>query len=293
MDSRGVMRLCGLLLLTAGCQHQTMSVPSPGPMSPSARPPQAIDPASIKKALAKPKELPPQVLVKYADFKAGEAFNPKSKPAAQQQLREQASQDYERAIKSNPKYVPAYQGLARLCVAMGDGERAVEIYQKALRIDAKNAALWYELGMYYNAQKDWSAALDSLNRTVKIDPSNRTYVNAIGVVLAEAGRYDESLNCFVRSSGEAMGSYRLAQTLDRLQQPGLSRYYLEAALRKNPNLAATMNPPVQQTAYESEADPIANAPAPSLLPASVAAPPSDQPSPPQQQQLFLPPPPSG
>ena len=256
MDSCGAVRLCALLLLAVGCQHQAGTMPSPGPLSPNVAPPQAIDPSQIKKVSAKPKDLPPQVLVSSADFKAGEAATAEDAPERQQQIRELARQDYEKAIKLNPKYVPAYQGLARLYVAMHESEQAIETYQKALQIESKNAALWYELAMYHNTQKTWDAALDCLSRALKVDPSNRNYINATGVVLAEAGRYEESLTYFVRTSGEAKGCYRLALTLDRLQQPGLSRYYLETALHKDPNLATTMNlnvnPPVQQTAYTPE-----------------------------------------
>lgn len=286
MDCRGALSLCGLLLLAAGCQHQATNVPSPGTLSPSVAPPQTIDPTLIKKVSGKPKDLPPPVLTSSADFMAGEATSPKKTPAEAQQIRDQAQQVYEKAIQLNPKYIPAYQGLARLFNAMNERERAVETYQKALHIDGKNAVLWYELAMYHNAQKDWNEALDCLKRATKIDPNNRTYINATGVVLAEAGRYDESINCFARSSNEAMGCYRLSQTLDRLQQPGLSRYYLETALHKDPKLASTMNltpyPPVQQTSYQRDA----------TEPESEPVAPAPMPSPQTQPQSMLPPPPS-
>lgn len=278
MERRGAIRLW-LLLLAAGCQTQPTSSPRPGALSPSVAPPQTIDPTLIKKPSNKPKELPPQVLTSSADFRVGEAADPKKTPMEAQIIREQARQDYEKAIQLNPKYIPAYQGLARLYNIMNERERAVETYKKALQIDNKNAALWYELALYYNGQKNWNAAMDCLAHATKLDPNNRTYVNATGVVLAQAGRYDESLNCFARFNGEAMGSYRLAQTLDRLQQPGLSHLYLEAALRKDPSLASTMNlnPPVQQTMYQPE---------PSQAP---SVPTSPQEAPPSQ--ITLPPPP--
>jgi tetratricopeptide (TPR) repeat protein len=290
MERRGAMKLW--LLLLAGCQSQSMNVPRPGPLSASVAPQQAINPALIKKAPGKPKDLPPQVLTSSADFRVGEAANPKKTPEEAQLIREQARLDYEKAIKLNPKYVPAYQGLARLYNAMNERERVVETYQRALQIDGKNAVLWYELAMYYNGQKNWNSALDCVTRALKFDPRNRNYLNAQAIVLAEAGRYDESLNCFVHSSGEAMGSYRLAQTLDRLQQPGLSRYYLETALHKDPSLASTMNvnPPVEQTAYQSVVASVPpTPPAPSSSPDAAT---SETPTP-TPQVILLPPPPTG
>lgn len=293
MERRGAKKLWMLLWLAAGCQSQPTTVPHPAPLSASVGPAQTIDPTLIKKATGKPKDLPPQVLTSSADFRVGEAANPKKTPEEAQLIREQARLDYEKAIKLNPKYVPAYQGLARLYNAMNERERVVETYQRALQIDGKNAVLWYELAMYYNGRKNWNSALDCVNRALKFDPRNRNYLNAQAIVLAEAGRYDESLNSFVRSNGDAMGSYRLAQTLDRLQQPGLSRYYLETALRKDPSLAATMNvnPPVEQTAYQSAAN-ASVPPTPPAPSAAADAATSESPTPPPQV-ILLPPPPSG
>jgi len=157
--------------------------------------------------------------------------------------------------------VPAYLGLARLHSTLHDPQRAMQTYQKALQIAPNNAQVWFELGMCHNAQKNYGPAADCLGRAAQLDSGNRAYGNALGVVLAQAGRYDESLQCFIRSSGEALGYYRLSQTLQRLQQPELSQRYLAVALQKDPNLAATLayqngakqtTPPVQQTSYPNQ-----------------------------------------
>ena len=132
------------------------------------------------------------------------------------------------------------KGWLDLPPAMRNQTRAVELYQTALQIAPNNAALWYEMGMSHNYQRNWGPALQCLNRAVQLDPSNRSYSNTLGIVLAETGRYDESLGCFIRANGEAMGYLRLAQTLQHLQQPELSRQYLEVALQKDPNLSTTM-----------------------------------------------------
>jgi hypothetical protein len=319
MDGRGALRLSVfLLVVSAGCQHQVMTVPSPGPQSTADKPPPPTDRSQIKPASTKSKPLPPQVWVSSGDFKAGEASAPDTPPDRQQQIRELARADYEQALKLDPKCVPAYRGLARLYTAMRDIPLAVETYHKALQITPNNAPLWYELGMCHNYQKNWGSALDCLNRAMQLDPHNRSYVNAMGVVLAESGRYEESLNCFIRSNGEALGHYRLAQTLQRLQQPELSRRYLEAAVQKDPNLGTTAlaarhggketpnqaPPPIQQTAYQApNASPAPAAPAVTpqeTPPATPAAAPQQEAAPaapaaesqPAQQQVILPPPPA-
>lgn len=312
MDGRGILGLGAFLLMaTAGCQHQVMTVPRPAPSSTGENAPHPVDRNQVKKASAKFKDLPPSVLVSSGDFKAGEAFGADIQSARQQHIRELAQADYENALKLDPKYLPAYQGLARLYTAMREHGRAAETYQKALRIDPKNAALWYELGMCHNYQKNWSPALECLSKATQLDPENRSYVNAMGIVLAESGRYEDSLNCFVRSSGDSMGYYRLAQTLQRLQQPELSRRYMELALQKDPNLATTMafqsgddgtakpakraRPAVQQTAYQAPPPPPAPPvpdPAPAAMPRVIQLDAEASASRPAKKQVILPPPPA-
>lgn len=269
MDGRVALKLgvC-LLIASAGCQHQAWTVPSPGPNSQGNNLPAvpAPDPSQVKKESGKPKDIPPMVLVVAGDWRTAEAFSPGVTSEVQQYNCEVARTSYENALKTDPKCVPAYQGLARLYTKMHDFGLAIENYQKALKYAPNNASLWYEMGVCHNHQKDWNPALECLNRAAQLDPSNRSYVNTQAVVLAAAGHYEESLNCFVRTNGEAMGYYRLAQTLQHLQQPELSRRYLEVAMQKNPSLApapamAMRNggeevvsetpPAVQQTAYQA------------------------------------------
>jgi hypothetical protein len=307
MDGRGALTWSAVLLLAAaGCQHQVVTLTTPGPLS-AADKIGPIDPSKIKPASDKPKELPPQVWVSSGDFKASEAADPDLTPDRQQYIRELARSDYEQALKRDAKYLPAYQGLARLFQSMHDTPLAIETYRKALQIAPNNAPLWYEMGMCYHSAKNWQPALDCLSRARQIDPRNHMFANAQAVVLAETGRYQESLSCFIHSNGEALGHYRLAQTLQRLQQPELSQRYLEIAMQMDPSLGTTLavhrgdngsaNPvavPVQQTAYQDAYQvpnvspaPVAPAAAPPAMPPSV----SSSENPPAQQQVIPPPPP--
>lgn len=268
MDCRVALGLAvGLLSGAVGCQHQVATLPEPSRLStptPAAEPPP--DPSQIKKASSLPRKDPPVLaLVKLGDFKAGEAFTQGISPERQQAMRDEARQEYQRALSIDPKCLPAYQGLARLYTAMQDHSRAVETYQKALQVAPTNTALWYELGMNHNYEKEWDRALECLGRATQLEPDNRDYMNTLGVVLARVGRFQEGLECFVRTSGDAMGHYRMARTLQHLQQPELSRQYLDLALQKDPNLATAQamrgeidgapEPTIQRTAYQEPSAP--------------------------------------
>lgn len=309
MDGRVALKLgvC-LLIASAGCQHQAWTVPSPSSNSP-ANNAQAVpipDPSQVRKESAKSKEIPPMVLVSAGDWKTLEAFSPGVEPDRQQSMCEVACTAYENALKSDPKCVPAYQGLARLYTKMRDWPLAIETYKKALKIAPNNASLWYEMGVCHNYQKDLGAALECLTRATQLDSGNRSYINTQAVVLAAAGRYEESLNAFVRTNGEAMGYYLLSQTLQRLQQPELSQRYLEVAVQKDPNLAPApamamrsggeeavneMPPAVQQTAYQAPSAPPQETP-PAPEPQVISRPaPASSPQP-TQPRLLLPSPPA-
>ncbi len=132
MDCRRGLGLALCLLGGAvGCQHQVATLPPSGSM-PLANQPAPPDPSQIKKASdVPPKEPPAAVLVSWGDFKAGEAFAPSLPPDRQQQIRDDARREYQRALASDPKYVPAYKGLARLYTAMHDQMHAVETYHSS------------------------------------------------------------------------------------------------------------------------------------------------------------------
>lgn len=303
MDGRGALGLVVCLLITvAGCQQQMGSVPNSSTNSLGNN--SSSIPANIKKVPAKPKDVPPLVLVSAADWKCLEAFAPGTEPDRQQQICEVARAGYEKALKKDPKCVAAYHGLGRLYSGLHDWSLAVETYKKALKLTPKDAALWYELGVCHNYQKNWAPALECLNRATTLEPGNRTYVNTQGVVLAAAGRYDESLKCFVRSNGEALGYYRMAQTLQHLQQTELSRRFLEVAVQKDPSLAPEIvkrpmiedmanqtASPVQQTAYQAPSVPEVQVPSPSVP--QMVSPPQPASAPrPAPQRVLLPSPPT-
>jgi hypothetical protein len=266
----------GLLGGVAGCQHQaTAPANGSGKFTPVAAK-DIPDPKLVQKESELPKRnASPEVFVKFGDFQAGEAAAPWLTPPQAEQKRETARKAYQRALAADAKFLPAYLGLARLYTAVQDHAHAVETYQRGLKAMPQNAPLWYELGMCHNAEKEWGPTLECLGQAVKLDPENRDYINTLGVALARAGRFQESLDCFGRVSSPAMAHYKLARTLQHLQQPELSRRHLELALQKDPGLASAQammtelnGPPastMQRTAYqEPPAAPAAMEP-PSLL----------------------------
>jgi Tfp pilus assembly protein PilF len=203
----------------------------------AAAPAPANDVPLKKEADLPPRDPKPVTCLKGGDLMLAGATAPARKPGEKQQFFERARQAYQQAISLDPKYLPAYQALARLYVLMEDDRRALETYQKALKIKSDDASLWYELGICYKRQKDWEPALEHLTKAAELEPETSKYVNTLAVVLACSGRYQESLECFGRLGSQAGAHYKLARTLERLNQPELSQQHMKVALEMDPRLA--------------------------------------------------------
>jgi tetratricopeptide (TPR) repeat protein len=232
MDRRGPLALA-LLAGLAGCSHHKAAVTGGPPPQPAAKAPAADTPGLAAKG-AKPHR--PESWTAYANYAAQEAAAPERSPADAQRIRDTARRAYQEALRVDPNYVAAHQGLARLYVAMGDQQHAAAAYQKALQIAPKEAGLWYELGMSHARVKAWGPAAENLSQAVELDPENRAYVNALGFALARAGRYEEGLACLSRYNGEAKGHYHLARMLEHVKQPELCKAHLRMALEKDADL---------------------------------------------------------
>jgi tetratricopeptide (TPR) repeat protein len=259
---------CRRLLLPAvwvlggavGC-HQVATMPPPSatqtyaPISAVAPPPPAV-PADVqvKKEADLPKRTPrAATCVAFGEFQSREALAPEKTPAQKEQLQDQARKAYQQAINVDPNHLPAYRGLARLYEQMNDPTHAVATYQKALKVAPKDASLWYDLGMCQGRQKEWEPAIESLTKAVEFDSENRLYVNTLGFSLARAGRYQDSLACFVRVNSEAQAHFKLAQMLQHVKQPELCKYHLQMAVKKDPSLG-----PAQQMLAQMEGRAVAS-----------------------------------
>jgi tetratricopeptide (TPR) repeat protein len=285
----------------------TSATPSYAVTSAVTPPPTTLPPdVEVKKEVDLPKQTPrPGTCVAFGDFQSREALAPGKTSAQKVQLQDQARKAYQQAINIDSNYLPAYRGLARLYEQMNDLSHAVATYQKALKAAPKEASLWYELGMCQGRQKDWDQALEALTKAVDLDPENRQYVNTLGFTLGRMGRYQDSLNCFLRVNSEAQAHYKLAQMLQHVQQPQLCKYHLQVAVQKDPSLEAAQKmlaqvegraAPVQAVNYVETAKPPVRedgmaqgeGPAPGMPPAPAEARPVFSGKPP----AILPPPPS-
>ena len=210
------------------------------------------------------------------------AANESERPQAERDgLRHQARQSYEKAIKVDPKYAPAYVALGESYMATGDRDLAQGYFKKATEIAPTDVSLWTELGAAQARCKDWPAAIASMTKATQLDPGNKSLEKNLGFTLARAGRYEEALNTLAKIMPEAEARYNVARMMQHNQQTDAADVQLQLSLKADPAfeparaLLAEHNPiadyGVQQAGYNQPAQ-AQPAPAPAAAQPAVAAP---------------------
>src|SRR5262245_25783144 len=172
----------------------------------------------------------------YANLGATAGFAPQHAPQQQAEFREEAKLAYLKAIEVDPKYLPAYVGLARLQTRCEDYAGALATYDKALKLAPQDASLWHERGLCSCRQKNWAEAITNMQKAVDLSPGNGPYRTALGYTLGRAGRFPESLAVLTKAEGEAKAHYDIARLLQHVNQTELAKQHVAFAISKDPNL---------------------------------------------------------
>src|SRR5207302_5832191 len=101
----------------------------------------------------------PATLCAVAAVRDQMAANPDLSFADAEQTHAQARHAYQQAIALDPKYGPAYIGLAKSFAAIDDAAQASAMYEKALERQPKDANLWYEKALMHARFKEWDNAI--------------------------------------------------------------------------------------------------------------------------------------
>ena len=75
-----------------------------------------------------------------------------------------AQEAYNEALRINPKYAQAHNGLGMVHEQLGQLDKAIEEYEIALSIDENNAVANYNLGLAYNEKNDIDQSIHYLTK---------------------------------------------------------------------------------------------------------------------------------
>ncbi|MGL4550826.1 MAG: tetratricopeptide repeat protein [Gemmataceae bacterium] len=217
-----------------------------------------------------------RTIVAFGDLQAAGGFAGESAPEKQGVLRHEAQLAYLEAMKVDPRYLPAYLGLARLHKANGDLVAAVGTYQQALQLEERNAGLWHEVGMTQCKLRQWDAGIESLKKAAGLDPANGQYRSALGCSLVMAGKPEEGFGVLAQAGGPAKAHLDMAKLLGHQGNQEQARLHLAEATRLDPALPGLPRPAadesprgeIMQAGYAAAAPPAPGA-APTIIQAGV------------------------
>jgi tetratricopeptide (TPR) repeat protein len=253
MDCRSALFFLPFLsALLAGCQpSQVLPFWPVDHNAEIAKAAEAAQTASAVEPISKEpvKEMMPATLVAMAAFRDQTANEVARTDGQKQALHEAAVAAYEKALKADPKFLPAQVGLARHWESLDQHERALACYGKALQLAPTCAALWHEVGMCQARHQEWQPALDRLHKATELESNDRRLGADYALCLVRAGHIDEGLNVLSRWQKEPEAHYTVAQMLYQMNQDDACRRHLGLALQADPNfkpaqeLLATLNAP--------------------------------------------------
>ena len=212
------------------------------PALPTAPPPQPkpkIQPQPVITNAAPKTKRPPKAVTytAWAELRERDAEEKGVDPSRKMDFYDEARQAYQKALKTDAKYLPAYSGLARVYMKMNHYDRALEVYRQATEKFPKEFTLWFDMGMCQCRSKQWDQAATSFKKALEIDPENRQVTQTLGFCLARAGHIEESLAMLQRVMTPAQAHYQIARMLHHVQRDDLCRDELRQALQLDPELA--------------------------------------------------------
>lgn len=135
-----------------------------------------------------------------------------------------ARAELEKATEMDPLSVPAYFYLADLIRINGDPAQAIGIYEKALKINPEFVYAVNGLGMANAALKNDEKALQYFRQAIKLDPQSPPGYFNLAVELDQVGHSKEALEAYKKFLAVSEGSEfvelrnRATEAINRLQQ---------------------------------------------------------------------------
>ena len=140
----------------------------------------------------------------------------------------------QRIIAQYPDFVPAYSDLAKLYMAIGQLEDAMQTLDTALELAPGDPVLLNNRGVCKLFKEDYAAALAQFRRAAQSAPREDRYQGNIALALALQERYEEALDVYARIIPEAEAK----ENIDTIRAMRRGRGELREMLAPRPAPAA-------------------------------------------------------
>ena len=159
---------------------------------------------------------------------------------------------YRRAIKLQPRFVPAYVNMAQLLSGLKREQEADGFLRSGLQLNPKSADLEHALGLSLVRQKKLDEAVGVLAKAAKLAPDNARYSYVYAVALQSTGKLDQAIQVLDGAHRRRPGD---VDTLVALATFNRDAGHRKAALAYARQLQELMpgNPTVEQLVLELDA----------------------------------------
>ena len=229
MNFRKLAMVIAVAASCAGCVTQTKTLPAS---------PETL--GKIKEIEVPKRDAKPTTWVAVGELREAAADNPKLTSQEKNNLREEARNAYQQALKLDPKCIAAHIHLANLYLGQDDPVRAVAVYQQAVQQNPQTAQLWYEKGTIHAQRKEFGPALECLGKAHDLEPQTRIYATQYGLCLALREQPREAVKALASVMNLAEANFYVARMMEQIHQPDQCRQYLQATLAERPGHAGAL-----------------------------------------------------
>ncbi len=157
----------------------------------------------------------------------------------------EAIDKYREAIVVNPEYLSAHVNLGIALGKMEKYDEAEAQFAEALRIDPESVRALYSLGQYWVARGSTDKALDAYDRILKTNPADKQVRMALGEMLADQGKLEQAAAYYRQALDtdpyDAHLWYNLGTVLMGMKRIDEAEAHFRQALRWKPEFPQAQN----------------------------------------------------
>jgi tetratricopeptide (TPR) repeat protein len=106
---------------------------------------------------------------------------------------DQAIQDYNQAIRLNPRHADAFSNRGAAYVRKRDYHRAIQDYDEAIRLNPRHADAFSNRGIAYARKRDYDRAIQDYDEAIRLKPDHVSAWYARGNAYRRLGDYDQAV----------------------------------------------------------------------------------------------------
>ncbi|MCL5283880.1 MAG: hypothetical protein M1330_04110 [Armatimonadetes bacterium] len=155
-----------------------------------------------------------------------------------------AVKEMRKALKYDPHYVQARDGLAALYDENGLQTRAERVYLKGLALDPKSEFLHYQLASFYQLHKRYPEAIQQMLYCLKLKPNNIKDLLVLALLYDRNHQYPEAIQALKRRLTLVPNDYVSPHDIARIEREMRAPTARIPAIHPNPNSSAARLHPV-------------------------------------------------